>query len=105
MLLAPGAARAAQPYPVSYHAFPLPRGGITLPKTGLTTITYADPYGYAPRDYQSAAWMSPWLETGFGFTELVSSWNADTPQGTWLQVEMHATALDAHETKWYVLGR
>ena len=105
MLLAPGAARAAQPYPVSYHAFPLPRGGITLPKTGLTTITYADPYGYAPRDYQSAAWMSPWFETGFGFTELVSSWNADTPPGTWLQVEMRATALDGHVTKWYVLGR
>src|SRR5439155_16018278 len=62
MLLAPGAARAAQPYPVSYHAFPLPRAGITLPNTGLTTITYGDPYGYSPRNYPSAASMAPCLE-------------------------------------------
>ena len=30
------------------------------------------------------------LQPGFGLTELVSSWTADTPSGTWIQVEMQA---------------
>jgi hypothetical protein len=38
--------------------------------------------------------------------ELVSSWNADTPAGTWIQVELRATAAgDGHTTKWFVMGR
>jgi len=52
---------AAQQYNVSFHAFPLPRGGVT---NGTLT--------------------SPWYSTGFGFTELVSSWNAATPAGSWI---------------------
>ena len=59
---------AAQQYDVSYHAFMLPKGGVT-----------------------SATWTSPWFATGFGFTELVASWNASTPAGTWIEVHMRAT--------------
>jgi hypothetical protein len=41
-----------------------------------------------------------------GFTELVSSWNATTPAGTWIQVEMQASRDGgATATKWYVMGR
>jgi hypothetical protein len=39
------------------------------------------------------------------FTELVSSWNADTPSGTWIQVEMRGTTNKGATTKWYVMGR
>jgi hypothetical protein len=119
VLLGVGSAAAAekQAYPVSFHAFALASGttagtqvdrggGLVLARSGLSTVSYADPFGYPPRDYLAGTWTSPWQTTGFGFMELVASWNADTPAGTWIQVEMRATnAADGHETKWYFLGR
>ena len=41
----------------------------------------------------------------FGFNELVSSWNANTPSGTWVQVEVQPQLDDGHWAKWYILGR
>jgi len=48
---------------------------------------------------------SPTFQPGFGLTELVSSWNASTPDGTWLQVQMRGRTNSGTETKWYVMGR
>jgi hypothetical protein len=31
-------------------------------------------------------WTSPWCDPGFAFTELVPSWSATTPRGTWVEV-------------------
>jgi hypothetical protein len=31
-------------------------------------------------------WTSPWCEVGFRFTELIPSWSADTPPGTWIEI-------------------
>src|SRR5207247_11164515 len=81
-------------------------GARVLARNGLTPTNYAGPFGYAPRDYLAGMWTSAWQGAGFPFLELVSSWNAETPLGTWIQVEMRATAAgDGHTTKWYVLGR
>jgi hypothetical protein len=116
-LVGPAAAAEKQAYPVSFHAFPLSsgttsgtqidrNGGLVLAKNGLSQVTYADPFGFPPRDYLAGTWTSGWQPAGFPFLELVSSWNADTPAGTWIQVEMRATASgDGHMTKWYVMGR
>ncbi len=62
-------------------------------------------FGFPTRTYDSATWTSPVYAPGFGLTELVASWNADTPAGTWVQVEMQGTTNAATLTKWYVLGR
>ena len=118
LVLAGSASAAEKPaYPVAYHAFELgsgttsgtqldKNGALVLAKTGLTTVSYADPFGYPTRDYLAGTWTSVWQPAGFPFLELVSSWNADTPAGTWVQVEMRATAADdGHLTKWYVMGR
>jgi hypothetical protein len=108
------AAAEKQPYPISFHAFSFGagttagtrvNGGSLVLGSGLTAVTYADPFGYAPRDYQAGTWTSPWQPAGFPFMELVSLWNADTPAGSWIQVEMRATAPDGTVTKWYVMGR
>jgi hypothetical protein len=107
---------ASQPYPVSFHAFPLASGAtagttlsggaLKLAKAGLSTTSYTDPFGYGTHDYQGGTWLSPVFQTPAPFTELVSSWNADTPANTWLQVEMQAQVSgDLHWTKWYVMGR
>ena len=118
-LLVPGVAHAAQPVPVSYHAWATPSafnagtyagtaaapaGGITLASSGTSNVVYNDPRS---GDIAAVAgtWTSPAYSPGLSFSELVSSWNADTPAGTWLQVEMRGVISKATTTKWYVLGR
>ncbi|QWZ08163.1 C39 family peptidase [Nocardioides panacis] len=68
------------------------------------TFTYADPYGAeppAPVGYEWAAWVSPEVECDFGATELVPSWNAETPGDSWLLVEARtATGHDAAGRRW-----
>src|SRR5947209_18939048 len=80
MLVLAAPTSAAQQYNVSYHAF-------TLPKDGLTS-----------------SWTSPVYVTGFGFSELVASWNAQTPAGTYIRVQMGAVRGDGRQTKWYTMG-
>jgi len=40
-----------------------------------------------PRTYAASVWESPVVEIPFTATELIPSWNARTPAGTWLHVE------------------
>ena len=117
-LAAPGTASAVQPVPVSYHGWTSTSdfregssagttfagaGAITL-GAGATRVTYSDAhYGNIAAD--AGTWTGPWFATGFGFAELVASWNADTPSGTWLQVEMQGVTSKGTQTKWYVMGR
>jgi len=116
-LFGAGSATGAQPVPVSYHAWAntdfnagsfagttFGSGAITLASTGTSSVTYTDArYGDIPA--VAGTWTSPVFRTGFGFSELVASWNADTPPGTWIQVEMRGVTTKGTETKWYVLGR
>ncbi|MEP9383860.1 peptidase C39 family protein [Nocardioides sp. KR10-350] len=70
------------------------------------TLDYTDPFGDGSAvTYDYATWLSPTVSTAFGLTELVSSWNATTPAGTWIQVEVSGTTETGAQTKWYVLGR
>ena len=80
-------------------------GGLTLSGT-LATGTYTDPYATGgPHDitYQSGSWVSAPFTSPFAFDELVASWNATTPDGTWISTEMQATG-SGRTTKWYLLG-
>ena len=113
-LAASAPALAAQPYPINFKNFPLGSyasisgvtesgGTVTLASTGLGSFTYTDPFANYSNDgangsgpYQSGTWTSPDYSTSFGFNELVASWNATTPNGTWIQVEMQPKMLDGH---------
>jgi hypothetical protein len=46
---------------------------------------------------------SPIIEAKFGFTEAIASWNADTPDGTWIETRVSAR-IGTTWTKWYNLG-
>src|SRR5947209_1044557 len=122
LVAAAAPARAAQPYPVSFHTFDLSagttsgltyaNGSLVLASKGLATFDYADPYANANGDgvdgsgaYQSGNWTSAPYATGFAFNELVSSWNAKTPTGTWVQSEVQPQLADGHWAKWYTLGQ
>jgi peptidase C39-like protein len=49
-------------------------------------------------------WTSTWLEAGFAFSQLIPSWNADTPPGTWIEIEMQARTATLRETRWWRMG-
>ena len=109
---AAGPAAASQAYPVSYHSFTLAdgqgtsmrNGALTLASSGLNTTSYTDPYLGTTRSYDVGSWTSPQFSTGFGFSELVSSWISQTPSGTFIRVYMSALRGDGTATKWYTMG-
>ena len=81
-------------------------GRLTLASSGLTAGTYDDPFDYPDRGpiaYRSGDWTSDWTGVAFAFDELVASWNAETPAGTWIRTEMQARG-SGRETKWYTMG-
>lgn len=71
------------------------------------TFDYADPYldNAEPVTYESATWTSPVVPTTFGLTELISSWEVDTPGRTWVQMQVRGTDETGSRTGWYILGR
>src|SRR6185503_15547272 len=77
-------------------------GPLVLAASGLTGGSYDDPYGQSGITYRSGEWTSEWTPVAFPFDELVASWNADTPAGTWIKVEMQARG-SGRETKFYTM--
>ncbi|MFR9796646.1 peptidase C39 family protein [Streptomyces sp. MS06] len=69
------------------------------------TTDYLDPHTGARATWEYATWTSPVHRLPVPATEVIASWNADTPAGTWLQVELRGTYPDGTETPWYVMGR
>ncbi|MER5388677.1 C39 family peptidase [Saccharopolyspora sp. NPDC002686] len=68
------------------------------------TVLHPSPDG-GEREYDFARWTSPVHPLDFGATQLVGSWNASTPPGTWVQVEMRGRTASGADTGWYVLGQ
>ncbi|GGW51114.1 membrane protein [Streptomyces lucensis JCM 4490] len=111
----------AQPRPIDYHAWtthrewrcgtaqgtralPGPRPGLVLATpTGRTD--YTDPHTGTTSTWEYATWTSAVHRLTVPATEVIASWNAHTPDGTWLQVELQGTYSDGTGTPWYVMGR
>ena len=96
---------------VSFMRVDLARGsssGVTgtrplmLSSRGLVEGSYDDPYGLPGIAFRSGAWTSEWVPVAFAFDELVASWNAETPAGTWIKLEMQARGA-GRETKFYTM--
>ena len=89
----------------TYSGTAASHAGLTL-SSRLTSGTYTDIYAIGgARDiaYHSGTWISDPVITPFAFDELVASWNAATPEGTWIKTELQATG-SGRTTKWYTLG-
>lgn len=67
-------------------------------------LTYTDPHRNRTAEYEYAAWLSPRVDLTFGATELIASWNAITPVGTWLQVNVRGIAEDGRVSRWFTLA-
>lgn len=73
----------------------------TAPKVGALIDLHRFPADPAPQGVLTTEWR----ETGFEFTRLVPSWEAETPEGTWITVEAQGRRASGGETAWYSLGR
>ncbi|MBB5105741.1 C39 family peptidase [Streptomyces spectabilis] len=71
----------------------------------LGTTDYADPHTGRTSTWEYARWTGPVHRSTVPGTEVIASWNARTPSGTWIQVELEGTYSDGTRTPWYVLGR
>ncbi len=69
------------------------------------TRDYTDPHTGERASWEYATWTSPVHRLTVPATEVIASWNAHTPDGTWLQIELQGTYSDGTSTPWYVLGR
>jgi hypothetical protein len=80
-----------------------PRAGLELAHP-TERQNYTDPHTGTTATYVYGSWTSPVHELSFGATELVASWNAQTPAGSWLQVQMRGRAEDGTWTGWWDMG-
>lgn len=64
-----------------------------------------DPFGAGRVTWPRRRWTGPEQEIGFPARELVASWIARTPPGSWLEVELRARTEGGELTRWYCMGR
>ncbi|MEU3618719.1 peptidase C39 family protein [Streptomyces sp. NPDC006872] len=80
------------------------RPGVAV-ATPLGAVDYTDPHTRTTAAWEHATWTSPLHTLAVPSTEVIASWNASTPAGTWLQVELKGSYSDGTDTPWYVMGR
>jgi hypothetical protein len=67
--------------------------------------TVGSPREGGHRTYEFARWTSPVQRAASGANQLVPSWNARTPPGTWLRVDMRGQTSSGTWTPWLSFGR
>jgi hypothetical protein len=80
------------------------RPGIVI-ATPAGVTDYTDPHTQTTAAWEYATWTSRPHRLKVPATEVIPSWNADTPEGTWIQVELQGTYNDGTDIPWYVMGR
>ena len=85
-------------------------GGV-LEYGGTGVVAGSDPAGaynlknyYNGGSYLVGEATSPEITTNFSYTEAIASWNADTPAGSWVEIQFRAKYAGTRWSKWYVLG-
>ncbi|MFE9728686.1 peptidase C39 family protein [Streptomyces sp. NPDC005794] len=81
-----------------------PRPGLVI-STPAGRTDYTDPHTGTTSAWEYATWTSPVHRSAVPATEVIASWNAHTPQGTWIQIELRGSYSDGTDTPWYVMGR
>ncbi|MCF3961841.1 peptidase C39 family protein [Streptomyces fuscigenes] len=86
------------------RSVPGPVAGLVIDKA-VGRTDYQDPHTGTTATWEYATWTGPVHHSSVPATEIVAHWNADTPAGTWLQVELQGRYSDGTLTPWYVMGR
>lgn len=81
------------------------RDGVAIGRNP-TRVTYRDPYGRSGRlAYDRGRYLSPWVRPGFGLDELIASYNAETPVGTFVEISARGRTPAGRTSSWDSLGR
>lgn len=80
------------------------RPGLVI-ATPTGTTDYTDPHTGKSATWEYATWTSPVHRSTVPATEVIASWNADTPAGTWIRIELSGRYSDGTATPWFVMGR
>lgn len=59
---------------------------------------------YAGKRWDLGRWTSAWSQPAHSFTELVPSWDATTPPGSYVQVKARVVSTTGRTSTWKVLG-
>ncbi|PCG82462.1 hypothetical protein CIB93_30005 [Streptomyces sp. WZ.A104] len=86
------------------RVLPGARPGLVI-ATPAGRTDYTDPHTGESAVWDYATWTSPVHRSAVPATEVIASWNARTPAGTWLQIELSGAYADGTETPWFVMGR
>ncbi|MFF3403248.1 peptidase C39 family protein [Streptomyces sp. NPDC002659] len=86
------------------QAVAVPRPGLVIGAAAGRRV-YIDPHTGKSATWEYASWTSPVHVSPVPATEVIASWNAHTPAGTWLQVDMRGRYSDGTATPWFVMGR
>ncbi|HET6635995.1 MAG TPA: peptidase C39 family protein [Streptomyces sp.] len=79
------------------------RPGIVLHRP-VGTMDYRDPHTGRTATWEYATWTSDRHHLSVPSTEVITSWNAQTPAGTWIRVELQGRYSDGSHTPWYTMG-
>ncbi|MFE3490504.1 MULTISPECIES: C39 family peptidase [Streptomyces] len=86
------------------RVLPGPRPGVVIAVPAGRT-DYTDPHTGITASWDYATWTSAAHRSTVPATEVIASWNARTPAGTWIQVELSGVYADGTATPWFVMGR
>ncbi|TDD19794.1 peptidase C39 family protein [Nonomuraea diastatica] len=84
---------------------------LTVDPSPVAFARFAVPDGWPGRgsgsrpDRGPRTWIGEEHPIGFAATQLVPSWTARTPPGTWIEIALRATTASGARSKWYVMGR
>ncbi len=84
-------------------AIPGPRAGIVM-RTAAGTVRRHDPHSGDSASWEYATWVSSGHRLRAPATELITSWNAATPTGTWISLELRAGYTDGSSSPWYTVA-
>jgi hypothetical protein len=59
----------------------------------------------AGRSWQTSRWTSGWITPSHVFTQLIPSWQATTPAGTWIQIGVRARTTGGSTTSFDEIGK
>jgi Peptidase_C39 like family len=73
---------------------------------GAIRTGYNDPFDQAgTRAYDRGSWTTPWVTARFGLTELIASYDATTPVGTFIEIAARGRVAPGQLSSWDSLGR
>lgn len=98
-------ALAASTAPVDFHAYTTAAdfgsgtldGGAVIVDSGGGALTLDN-------GATTGSWTSPAYDAGFDFSELVSSWQADTPADSWVETDL-SVEVNGQWSPWFVMGK